>query len=142
MRQDLLTLKSFAARTGQAYGEHQGSSPPGLPLRGMSTVLLYAHHDVQPPGPPEEWGSDPFVAALRDGRLWGRGAADDKAGILMHVAAVRALETIVGQFGMLLPPVLFEPFKAAAFFIRARHGNLHGGNCSGGVSVRNVPNLP
>jgi len=83
-------LLSFGDVHPYVYGEwiHKSDAP---------TLLLYAHHDVQPPGREDKWSSAPFAPTVSQGRLFGRGAADDKAGILAHVAAISSFLKTSGE---------------------------------------------
>ncbi len=89
---ELLRQAGFGeVRTLEVEGAHPAVYAEIPAPAGAATVLLYAHHDVQPPGPAEEWETEPFEPFLRDDRLYGRGSSDDKAGIIVHTGAIRAL---------------------------------------------------
>jgi acetylornithine deacetylase/succinyl-diaminopimelate desuccinylase-like protein len=61
-----------------------------LDAPGAPTILIYGHHDVQPVDPLELWKTPPFAADVREGKIFGRGAVDDKGQVLMHIAALEA----------------------------------------------------
>ena len=77
------TLLDVGGRFPIVWGELP--APPGAP-----TVLLYAHYDVQPAPADQGWTTDPWTAVERDGRLYGRGAADNKSGVVLHAASLAA----------------------------------------------------
>jgi acetylornithine deacetylase/succinyl-diaminopimelate desuccinylase-like protein len=64
---------------------------------GMPTVLIYGHYDVQPPEPLDQWLSPPFEPTVRDGKLFARGAGDNKGQIFAQIAAARAWLEVVGS---------------------------------------------
>ncbi|MEW1913909.1 dipeptidase [Kitasatospora sp. NPDC085895] len=85
--------------TRSVYAELPG--PAGAP-----TVLLYSHYDVQPPLDESAWQSPPFELTERDGRWYGRGAADCKGNILMHLTALRALREVDGGLPVALKVIV------------------------------------
>jgi acetylornithine deacetylase/succinyl-diaminopimelate desuccinylase-like protein len=78
-------------------GGHPVVCADWLHAAGAPTVLLYAHYDVQPVDPLDEWELAPFEPLVRDGRILARGASDDKSNVLIAVQAVEAILAVAGR---------------------------------------------
>jgi acetylornithine deacetylase/succinyl-diaminopimelate desuccinylase-like protein len=83
MKSGLTDVRILESGSGSPAVFGQWIGAPGKP-----TILLYAHYDVQPIGRAELWTTPPFEPSERDKRLYGRGVSDDKAGVVMHAAAM------------------------------------------------------
>jgi acetylornithine deacetylase/succinyl-diaminopimelate desuccinylase-like protein len=126
-------VSGSTADVAEADAETELGQPAVLAVRparnGKPTVMLYAHHDVQPQGDESLWETPPFEPTLRGDRLYGRGASDDKAGVMTHIASLRAVHA---QFGddLDLGIVLFvegeEEFGSRSFrtFLREQKEHL------------------
>ena len=82
---------------------HAEPSAEGKP---KPTVLCYAHYDVQPPDPLDEWKSPPFEPAERNGNLYARGAVDDKGQLMIHLKAIESLMKTDGKLPVNLRVIL------------------------------------
>jgi acetylornithine deacetylase/succinyl-diaminopimelate desuccinylase-like protein len=94
-RVELVETKGFPVIFGEIYGHKE------------RTLTFYNHYDVQPEEPLALWKTDPFAAVIRDGRMWGRGTADNKGNLMARICAVHAYQNACGELPVNLK-FLFE----------------------------------
>ncbi len=141
---DMLRRRGFATQVLPSGGapvvlaERSGTSP--------RTLLFYNHYDVQPAEPLEEWDSPPFEATVRDGKLYGRGASDDKGHLVARLFAIDALLAVHGGLPCAIKFVIEGEEETSSAhlhgFLLAHRGRLRADACVwefGYVDDRDVP---
>lgn len=120
------------------FGERSGSSG--------KTLLIYNHYDVQPPEPLELWDTPPFEPIVRDGKLYGRGASDDKGHIVSRLFAIDALLAVHGELPCKVKFIIEGEEETSSVhlheFVRQNQERLAADACIwefGGVDHREVP---
>lgn len=110
------------------------------------TLVFYNHYDVQPPEPLELWESDPWAAEVRDGKVWARGASDNKANIVSRLAAIESFRDVRGELPCHVKLVIEgeEEIGSPHFgaFVREHRDRLGGDGCVwefGGLDYGDVP---
>jgi acetylornithine deacetylase/succinyl-diaminopimelate desuccinylase-like protein len=94
---DVLRRDGWSAQIDDIDGNPMILAEIGPEGDDVPSVMLYGHHDVQPIDPESAWVTPPFEPAIRDGRIWGRGTADNKGQFFCHIFAVRALQRTLGR---------------------------------------------
>ncbi|MGA2820463.1 MAG: M20/M25/M40 family metallo-hydrolase [Anaerolineales bacterium] len=114
--------------------------------RSAQTLLMYNHYDVQPPEPLEQWISPPFAPSLREGKLYARGASDDKGHIICRLAAIDAVRFALGELPCTLKFVIEGEEEVSSphlpDFVRGNPDRLRADACLwefGGVDFDGVP---
>ena len=92
---DELKSLGVAAEIGETAGHPMVTGHAGKP--GAPNALFYGHYDVQPVDPLDLWNTDPFTPTLRDGKIFARGAVDDKGQVMTFVEACRTFLAVVGE---------------------------------------------
>ena len=108
-------------------GQHPYVYADWLHAAGAPTLLVYGHHDVQPPGRPERWVTPAFEPTQRNGRLYGRGAVDDKGTFITHAAAAQAWLATAGRLPLNLKVLIEGEEEIGSPGLEAflkRHGRL------------------